>query len=357
MAVSPKRTYWIAFFAGLIALTLTLGIAGQSRAQPDYAYTLLNLPGSVDTIAINNVGQIVGSYDELAFVASHGFLLSGGAYSTFDAPGLSLTHATSINDSGQIVGSAHTNYHDPRAPDVGFLLSNGSFTSFSAAVPGLVYSTYPSGINNAGDIVGIYTTNDHPFPSYGFLRSGGNYTNLNVPGSDSGSTGALAINNAGQILVYSSLGYGLYRPTSGSYTDLTSLLLGVHGNDYGINGLNDSDQIVGWYYDARNVEHGFVSIDGVLTNLDVPGAKYTWADGINNAGEIVGVYETADGINHGFLASPVPEPATLLLVIVGILGLVGWAWRSRALATLGHYPLKLVRTSSCVNHRHTPGPA
>jgi probable HAF family extracellular repeat protein len=80
---------------------------------------------------------------------SHGFLLSGGTYTTLDVPGVTFTAATGINDAGQIVGSyiaADGNFH-------GFLLSEGIYTLVD--VPGAT-STFIYGINNAGQIVGSY---------------------------------------------------------------------------------------------------------------------------------------------------------------------------------------------------------
>ena len=59
------------------------------------------------------------------------------------------TGATGINDAGQIVGS----YYDTSHNIHGFLKSGGSFTRID--VPGATY-TYSSGINNAGHIVGNY---------------------------------------------------------------------------------------------------------------------------------------------------------------------------------------------------------
>jgi hypothetical protein len=35
----------------------------------------------------------------------------------------------------------------------------------------------------------------------------------------------------------------------------------------------------------------------------------------------------ANGNEHGLLATPVPEPSTLLLASIGVLGMVGWAYR------------------------------
>ena len=48
--------------------------------------------------------QIVGYYSGSG-TAIHGFLLSGGTYTTLDDPlGVGSTYATGINNAGQIVG-------------------------------------------------------------------------------------------------------------------------------------------------------------------------------------------------------------------------------------------------------------
>jgi len=53
---------------------------------------------------INDQGQIVGFYVDSSG-ATHGFLYSGGTYTTLDDPlGTGGTFAQGINDQGQIVG-------------------------------------------------------------------------------------------------------------------------------------------------------------------------------------------------------------------------------------------------------------
>ena len=66
------------------------------------------------------------------------------------------------------------------------------------------------------------------------------------------------------------------------------------------NGINDSGQIVGYYYDAASYQHGFLLDQGSYTTLDVPGSYGTYAHGINAAGQIVGYYWDHTG-QHGFL--------------------------------------------------------
>jgi probable HAF family extracellular repeat protein len=121
---------------------------------------------------INDAGDIVGTFSDAT--GSHGFLLTGGVFTTIDAvppfapppPQLGAgTDAFGINDAGQIVGSFNdaTGFH-------GFLLTGGVFTTIDA--PG---STTPLpftqifGINDAGQIVGRFS--DATFVDHGFLAT------------------------------------------------------------------------------------------------------------------------------------------------------------------------------------------
>jgi probable HAF family extracellular repeat protein len=72
-------------FGGLVAMGLFLGALNQAKGESNYSYTTFKVPGSTATFpyAINSSGQIVGNYLDANGVP-HGFLLSGGAYTTFD---------------------------------------------------------------------------------------------------------------------------------------------------------------------------------------------------------------------------------------------------------------------------------
>jgi probable HAF family extracellular repeat protein len=88
----------------------------------------------------------VGSYRDVGGI-DHGFLLDNGSYTTLDVPGSISTYPSGINDSGQIVGY----YNDAAVNPHGFVLDNGRYTTLD--VPGSVY-TWAYGINASGQIVG-----------------------------------------------------------------------------------------------------------------------------------------------------------------------------------------------------------
>jgi probable HAF family extracellular repeat protein len=105
-------------------------------------------------------------------------------FASFDVPGAASTYATGINNGGQIVGPFWDNVGSH-----GFLLDiDGSFTAIDA--PGS-RGTYPSSINDAGQIVGEF--DDSSLVSHGFVYSDGSLTPFDVPGAT--GTYARGINN------------------------------------------------------------------------------------------------------------------------------------------------------------------
>ena len=78
-------------------------------------YTRLDPPGSVYSLAygINDLGQIVGSYQKTSLADPEGFLDSGGAYTTIVPPGATNTRsfARAINNAGQTVSGRSQHEH------------------------------------------------------------------------------------------------------------------------------------------------------------------------------------------------------------------------------------------------------
>jgi hypothetical protein len=184
-------------------------------------FVSLDFPGAnfyTQARGINSQGDIVGTYfirngvgsgeSPLSSGNGHGFLLSGGVYSSIDFPGAILTEAWRISDTGKILGryksSTDGSFHM-------FLFAHGSFSTVPDVPNGIATasSNYSSGgLTEAGDIVGDYSDATPIFKDFkglgktsgnlhGFLLSGGVYTTIDFPGAN--STGAWGVNSSGYI--------------------------------------------------------------------------------------------------------------------------------------------------------------
>ena len=142
--------------------------------------------------AINNVGQVVGTYID-ANGNEHGFLYANGSFTTLDdsTPGATATTPLAVNNIGQIVGT----YKDAGGNEHGFLYSDGVFFTLDDPSPGATATT-PLAINDAGQIVGTYFDAGG---EHGFLYSDGSFTEV-TDGSGNSLVELLGINNSGQIL-------------------------------------------------------------------------------------------------------------------------------------------------------------
>jgi hypothetical protein len=139
---------------------------------------------------MNDRGQVVGAYNDSAG-NGHGFLLSGGSFTTIDFPGaVQGTVAGEINDRGQIVG----NFGDASGITHGFLLSAGNFSTID--FPGALDLTFPSGITANGKIVGSY--DDSNGVIHGFILIASNFSTVDFPGAF--LTKAVRMNEVGQIV-------------------------------------------------------------------------------------------------------------------------------------------------------------
>ena len=248
---------------------------------PTYYFKALDPSPSNGTLTsgINGLGQVVGYFSDSNGV--HGFLYSGGAYSTLDDPlGINGTSAYAINDAGQVVGAYS---EGGNGTTHGFLYSNGVYTTFD--VPGSEW-TEVYGINNAGEIVGQYQ--DGSRHQQGFLYSNGTYTTLEDPSATVSGTLPTGINNTGEVVGFYDDGNGdhAFLYSGGTYTTIDDPL----GKSTVAYGINDAGQIVGYYTDNNNRNHGFLYSGGGYTTIDSPvtGTLDTFATGINDGGHIVG---------------------------------------------------------------------
>ena len=171
-----------------------------------------------------------------------------------------------------------------------------TFTFTKANVPGAM-QTGPSGINNAGVMVGGYV--DKNSVSHGYILNGKKLTTLDDPKAMAGTTGPENLNPNGAISVV-----GVYNNSSGNtvgflykdgkYTDIPGPTGAVSSAAVSI---NDKGAIVGDYVDTNGRTHGFLLKGKKYTTLDEPAAfGTTAASGINNAGWIVLWYVDQQGL-------------------------------------------------------------
>jgi probable HAF family extracellular repeat protein len=278
--------------------------------MPVYTFSTFDDPsastGATNAFGINDTGQIVGSYRDPMNVF-HGFLLSGGTYTPLTDPlATNSTTAVGINAAGQIVGRYHngTGTH-------GFLYNGGIYSTLD--VPSATL-TAASGINSSGVVVGTYR---NASGAHGFIYDPSNmanpFTTLDAPLAF-GDTEATGVNDAGQVVglyidVDNAIHGFLYNPNGGGYTILDDPLNTDASAGTEPGGINNAGQIVGNYTDASGT-HGFLYSGGFFITIDDPVANsQTVANGINNKNQIVGtLFNNALSQNHGFLETPMADP-------------------------------------------------
>lgn len=105
------------------------------------------------------------------------------------------------------------------------------------------------------------------------------------------STIPTGVNFNGYIAGYDNTGAGFLRAPDGTVATFVppgSTLTFVDG-------LNNSEEISGWYQ-GNSTEAGFVrTADGTITSFNPPGSVFTFANGINDEGTVTGSWD--DGQN------------------------------------------------------------
>jgi uncharacterized membrane protein len=210
-------------------------------------------------------------------------------------PNDTFTQLLGINNAGQIAG-----YHNVNANSGFTLVLPKSFTTEN--FPNSM-QTQVIGINNTGQTVGFYV--DQQGVTHGFFV-GKPQAPASTGFPNTAFNQLLGINDRGQAVGYYSLSKNNTTPDVPYIYDLSGNvyeLIIIHGALGGAQatGINNSQQVCGFYIDSKGVNHGFLLSFGSLTTLDYPGSTFTQALGLNNAGEVVGSYVDGGGANHGFV--------------------------------------------------------
>ncbi len=308
-------------FVGLLSLIVTALGPNLADAAPLYAIQTIDVPGAVRTEArgVNNHGHVVGSY-EAADGAVHGFLFDGAAYHTLSYPGAVQTDANGINDSGQIVGSYH-------------VAVDGSNVARSFLLDGAAYSSIgrPDGaesglhdINNSGAMIGSFGA---AFSSaHGFMIANGQQADIRAPGAR--ATHLTGISDSGKVV-----GYAFYSPAPSPSdpvppggADIRAFVfesgqfdfVSFGGRQNYVEGILGETELL-----AVNGGDGrflFSLVDGGRKDL----SDLSLLEDVNDFGQIVGSY--GDGTTmHGYIATPVPEPTSLSLLMCAVTLSITWA--------------------------------
>ncbi len=280
-----------------------------------------------------------------------------------EAPGATRTQLWDVNDAGQAVGGTNLG---------GFLYDHGNFTWLQSPEAGSLLT--PTGITRTGAMVGAYG-------AHGFFYENGQYTELGLTGASSSL--ARHVSDSGRYVTgYSNFASGSSQSTqhwvldrsNGAYTTVTlpvgwfvNVLQGINdtglatGSYSGSGGNNGSfvfDTAAGtfqFYLQAgslavprfRDITNtglvvGFAASPsqaivgrpgGSFETVQVEGAQGgTLGYGINEAGTLLVGFEGGDGNGayRSFIATQVPEPASLALMLGGLAALGIKARRARA---------------------------
>jgi probable HAF family extracellular repeat protein len=242
-------------------------------ADEVYALKTINYPLVTVTRAsgFNYDELVVGDFDDAAAI-THGFLYSGGNFTVIDAPKPSCpelrpcgTMHPGINGSGEIVGGFMQAQGYNNQVQHGFLYSGGRFTTID--VPG-ASGTFAGSINDRELIVGGYG-NAHDIAGNCFLLNDGSFSTIDHPNA-SGGTLAVGINNSGQIVEKFSNDTGEHGFLLNGGRFSTIEVPGF-AETY-VSGINNRGQIVGWFVDAAQGVHGFLDNNGSFRMIDDPDA-------------------------------------------------------------------------------------
>jgi probable HAF family extracellular repeat protein len=276
--------------------------------MPIFSFTTLDDPLATNgtfATGINASGQVVGSYNDAGGTA-HGFLLSGGTYTNFNDPDANGgdTLADGINNLGQIVGT----FINFPAQELGYIKIGNSYP-FIVYPLNVNFVTQAHGINSLGEVVGEYNDNAGTIHGFVYLRDLGVFATFAPNDASFPVTILNGINENGTLMVGQHGGRGVpegFLWNGSFFIPLRDPFAGNNGT--AAKGVNDSGQVVGYYFDASNRAHGFLYSGGNYTTIDV-GARGTFLNGINDAGQIVGTYIDITGHDHGFVGSFQPNPA------------------------------------------------
>ena len=319
-----------------------LFLAGPAAAG-SYSYTTLTPPGGVHDLhlGLNNANQVAGAYSDSrgmlrGFVWTHGKLVpapfaldaigdNGVAAGVNLLGGNGPEFVVALYDSA----TGHTNklpqpvFTDGYVPngDPFFVNSSGlvagharnhagavvGFLAHGARViyvqPPNASETYPTGIDDAGAVVGMYLLPSLKWSN--FVYSRGQYAEHTVPDSYTVTR-----------FISGPLIGGDYRLSNGRHG-----FIEAGGNTKTLDYPNatstsvanaSATEAIGYYVDGAGVQHGFIHFGAAYYTIDPPGAASTDLRQVNADGSLAGFYKSQSGGTYAFIAicPPAHRPCT-----------------------------------------------
>lgn len=323
------------------------------------------LPGS-EGLGINNRGDIVGTYQ------NRGFVFAGDVFSAIDNRG-DRAWATSINDGGFATGTSAVDTLGGSTSGFYYTGSPGATNYIDSGYPFETGNSVASAINNSNTITGTVHTgeatdddwSDRARQAYtwqlGSMRLWGTLGGAISEGLDINEAGTLAgwsTNAAGNELAFvASDLYGMID--LGSLGGSSTRALGLNNHGWAV-GLSDVSAADGADYHAFLYgEHGMVDLNALIDPLG--DWRLVSALDVNDAGQILAqacnaMTDECRSVRLD-LVSPVPEPATWLMLLGG-LGLFAPALLRRARRPAwGALPLLAAPLAAQAGYPAEPPPA
>jgi probable HAF family extracellular repeat protein len=266
-----------------------------AHAWADPLYTFDFLPAGFAPSALNNAGQIVGTYGGAAAILSGGTITSLGSV-------LPDSYGLAINGRGDIAGAQYSPYSGSAFAYVG-----GAVVPLAASLPDTYAYSNARGINDAGMVAG----NAQPYigeAQRGFVYDSGGVHLIGTFGGD--WSYAAAINASGAVAGTATLPSNFFDPDRHAYLYQggTMLDLGTLGGSRSeAYDVNDAGVVVGWSEISSDLDSGapsrpFAYRDGHLVDLGSLGGDWGYARALNNAGVIVGASDLVTDMGWGYHA-------------------------------------------------------
>ena len=322
--VLASRASFLALFGSvcLVAGTPAHAITFQTFNNPGD-------PNFNQLLGINNSGKIAGYFGDGTVVPNSGytFTLPSAVYTPENFPNSVQTQVTGLNNTGTTVGF----YVDGAGDNFGFYKQGaGPF------VPVINPGTGPSpavnqllGVNDSKLAAGFYVNGAGNAQGYLYNITSGTFTPVNLPSAfNAVAVTATGVNNADDVSGFYTDGGGFthgFLEVGGAFYSLND----PNGANTLIFGLNNKDQAVGSYTDINGVTQGFLynwSNNSWLTISDpfasataAFGVTGTTINGLNDKDQLVGFF--SDGTNVNGFMTVVPEPSSWAMMLMGFAGL------------------------------------